>query len=209
PPAGVGRGVAVVGGGGHVGQFRERVGQGDHGGQLVLPQRLGRGQVERAGVAVGGERTQGGQLVAERFPGGGAGGHHHVPAGVRVLGGGGLVLPGALEAALTQDVHQARVCPPGPLGEPRRTGGQVRGVRQGRAVLREGAEQVLQELASVRRHASTVVRSAGAFGPRLRRPREIGSLGARLVVYWIRSTRPVVRIPEGGRVRPDTRGHPA
>src|SRR5699024_3832730 len=109
PPAGGGPGVAGGGGGGHVGQFRDRGGQGDHGGKLVLPQGLCRGQVEHAGVAVGGERTQGGQLVAVRFLGGGAGGHHDVPAGVRVLGGGGLVLPGALEAALTQDVHQARV----------------------------------------------------------------------------------------------------
>ena len=56
--------------------------------RLVLRERLGRVEVERAGAAVAAQHVEGGELEAQRLAGGGAGGHDRRagPAGVDRLG---------------------------------------------------------------------------------------------------------------------------
>ncbi len=71
--------------------------QGADRGQLVGGQRLGRRHVQH-GLA-GQHRGQRGQQVAERLAGRRAGGDDHVPAGLRVAGGLGLMGPGGPDAA--------------------------------------------------------------------------------------------------------------
>ncbi len=71
--------------------------QGADRGQLIGGQRLGRRHVQH-GLA-GQHRGQRGQQVAERLARRRAGGDDHVPAGLRVAGGLGLMGPGGLDAA--------------------------------------------------------------------------------------------------------------
>ena len=73
--------------------------------QLVVGQRLGRGEVEHGRAALvpraagRADAVQGGQLVGQRLARGGAGGEHDVLAGVGGVGRDDLVAPGLRDAA--------------------------------------------------------------------------------------------------------------
>src|SRR5215211_3675680 len=76
--------------------------------RLVLRERLGRVEVERAGARVAAERVERRQLEAERLAAGGAGGDDRRPRPGRVQGGG-LVRPEPLDAARLQRVRDLRM----------------------------------------------------------------------------------------------------
>ena len=102
PRALIGWGVAVVGGG-HQARHRE-VGEAA---ELVLGQRLGGEQGQgRAGTDAVGHRLGDGQLVAERFARGGAGGNHRGPSGPDEVDGCGLMRPEPRDPELAETLLQ-------------------------------------------------------------------------------------------------------
>jgi hypothetical protein len=144
----LGRGVAVEGGGTHVGH-REPVERA----QLIGGERLRRRQVEGGGPGVVGEPREHGQLVGERLARRGPGGDHHVTTGPRVLGRLGLVAPRHRHPPVGERLPQPGRHPLRPGHGPALARGQPHGVPQrarhvavGRPLV-PGEQAVQQQLA--------------------------------------------------------------
>ena len=91
--------------------------------ELVLRQRLGGKQIERAGVRIGERRFQNRQVVAERLAAGGAGDDDEVPPGPRRFERRHLMRIELLDPARREQPHER-------LGE-RRSGSANRPARSG------------------------------------------------------------------------------
>ena len=98
--------------------------------QLVGGQRLGRREVQRRRAPVVGERRQHRQLVGQRLPRRGPGGHHDVVPGVREVGCAGLMAPRPVNAPfLERGAHRGRD-PERPVDGASGAGGQLHDVAQ-------------------------------------------------------------------------------
>ena len=144
--AGVLRRVAVVGEHAHLGhRLRQRLQLCE----LVLGQRLGREQVEDAGLRTLDERLQRRQVVAERLARRRRRDHHDVAAGLDQLPHAGLVAEQLLDAARAQCLGDARI----ERGGERRQHGRARGKVTGGGDAtpgRGGDQQIVQDLAEHR-----------------------------------------------------------
>ena len=78
-------------------------------GELILRERLGRKQIQRARRRVAQDRAQHRRVVAERLPRRGRRRHHDVTAGKRMVDRHGLMGVELIDAALAQHVAEARI----------------------------------------------------------------------------------------------------
>ena len=148
-PLGVGR-VAVEGGRLHAGQA-ERADRRE----LIGGEGLGRRDVEHS--VAGEHRGEGGQQVAERFAGRRGGGDDHVPAGLGVVRGEGLVTPRSADAAGCEGSDDLRRNPPGPWHFPAGPGRDVLHVDRAarpRVIEQDAERAVLRPGAGRERHRS-------------------------------------------------------
>ena len=103
--------VAVIRARCDVAQRRHRFGERDRSAQLVVAERLGGRQIENPGARISLQRRQYGQLVGHRLAGGRSGAQYDVASGVREVGGGDLMRPRRLDAAINKRLHHIWIGP--------------------------------------------------------------------------------------------------
>ena len=115
--AGLGRGVAVVGGRRDVAELRYGVDEGDQRFELVLAECLRRREIQDGRPRGTGQIAERGKLIAQRFARRGARRHDDMLAGVRLLGDGDLMRVRDAEAGGDEVIPQGGKNPLRPLPE--------------------------------------------------------------------------------------------